>query len=196
MQAGFIFRALIRVRRLERRGYMGLEAGWAYFGDALQALRPARFAVIGVVIVSLVLGISDQARDALIAVGEDGMLGGPAIKLLLSTAAFALLVWAWARLGGRLRFNAARGSGEVRPLVDLRRRFPSRPHIRRPLHYAKRRVRIGAAQELRSRRAGRSADVVAGGQRIGAEVAGDAEQVVNLTVWLQSTQGMGVSPAA
>jgi hypothetical protein len=35
---------------------------------------------------------------------------------------------------------------------------------------------------------------MAGGERIGAELAGGLQGSENLTVWLQETQGIGVSP--
>ena len=45
-----------------------------------------------------------------------------------------------------------------------------------------------------ARRIDMAANIVAGRQRIGAKIARVCNRSANLTVWLQDTQGIGVSP--
>jgi hypothetical protein len=142
MRTGGAYGILIRLRRILALIYRGLDVAWTFLRDVITALHPARFCVLGVLAVSVVLAVNDQAGDALIAVGEDGVTGRQAVLLMLATTAFAILVWAWARLGANLRFGVGRLASEWRTLVDYRRRFPARSHARRPFHHAKRRVRM------------------------------------------------------
>ncbi len=200
MRTGGTYGILIRLRRVLALLYRGIDTAWMVVRDFVTALHPARFCVLGVLSVTVVLAVNDQAGDALVAVGEDGVAGRQAVLLLLATTAFAILVWAWARLGSNLRFGVAPLASEWRTLLDYRRRFPARFHARRPSHHAKRRVRMILVIRAQAPRvlAGLSFAAVSGALLLAAGSADDAFDNTAATlkqlalIWLPALGGLTV----
>ena len=56
------------------RAYLVLDARWADLGDTWTAVKPARFSLMAILLVWLVLRFTGQGKDFLIAVGEDAAI--------------------------------------------------------------------------------------------------------------------------
>lgn len=103
---------------------------WTWLCDLWTAVRPARFSLLAILLVWLVLQFTGQGKDFLIAVGEDAEVWGiqtlwlklnskPA-GLAVWTIILGIYVWYWARRAVTFRFDR-----EVRIMLRYRTEFPA-----------------------------------------------------------------------